>query len=219
MGLGGDDIYAKKASYLAMAVLAEGCAEYIRNRYLSSFLERICRGITDSAPVVRNAALFALGQFSEHLQPEISGYASELLPILMQHLSQICTQIRADKKDSPSADRTFYALEIFAENLNEGLLPYLPAFMTILFEILTDTNSPVHVCELALSAIGAAANASKENMLPYFEKIIGILQVYLTMEKTTMDNMCLQIQAVGKMRIDKVLVIGCCIFSQISLCL
>lgn len=181
-----------------MAVLAEGCSEYIRNKYLESFLRCICQGITDPAPVVRNASFFALGQFSEHLQPEISGYAEQLLPILFQYLSQICAQIREDKKGLPSVDRVFYAFEIFAENLNEGLLSYLPALMAILFEILEDSNSPVHVCELALSAIGAAANASKEHMLPYFEKIISILQRYLAMEKKEDESMCLQVQAVGE---------------------
>ncbi|OXU25360.1 hypothetical protein TSAR_005639 [Trichomalopsis sarcophagae] len=195
-GMEGTDIYVKKASYLSLAVLAEGCSEYIRNKYLESFLKCICQGITHASPVVRNAALFALGQFSEHLQPDISRYADELLPILFQFLSQICNQIRQEKKDSPSADRMFYALEIFAENLNEGLLPYLPTLMTILFEILDDPNSPVHICELALSAIGAAANASKEHMLPYFEKIIGILQKHLVVENQTEETSCLQIQAV-----------------------
>ncbi|KAJ8668090.1 hypothetical protein QAD02_009753 [Eretmocerus hayati] len=197
-GLKGNDMYAKKASYLSMAVLAEGCSEFIRSKYLETFLQCICQGITDPAPVVRNAALFALGQFSEHLQPEISRYADELLPVLFQNLSQISTQIRLEKTDSPSADRMFYALEIFAENLNDGLLPYLSTFMSILFEILNDSSSPVHISELALSAIGAAANASKENMLPYFEETINILRKYLLISKDqqTPENMCLQVQAV-----------------------
>jgi hypothetical protein len=61
-------LYAKKASHLALAVVVEGCSECIRTKYLESFLQCICKGITDPAGVVRNAALFALGQFSEHLQ-------------------------------------------------------------------------------------------------------------------------------------------------------
>lgn len=66
--LQGNDLCAKKAAYLSMAVLAEGCADCIRKRYLQSFLQCICKGITDPNSVVKNAALFALGQFSEHLQ-------------------------------------------------------------------------------------------------------------------------------------------------------
>ncbi|KAK2578828.1 hypothetical protein KPH14_002445 [Odynerus spinipes] len=192
--LQGSDIYAKKSSYLAMAVLAEGCSEHIRTKYLESFLRCICQGITDAAPVVRNAALFALGQFSEHLQPDISQYSSELLPVLFEYLGQVCTLIRHEKKEPPSIDRMFYALEMFCENLNESLLPYLPNLMERLFEILSADTS-IHVRELSLSAIGSAAYASKEHMLPYFEKIVSILNGYLT-EKQTDETMCLQIQAV-----------------------
>ncbi|XP_076749367.1 importin-4 [Xylocopa sonorina] len=192
--LQGTDVYAKKASYLAMAVLAEGCSEYIRTKYLESFLRCTCQGITDTIPVVRNAALFALGQFSEHLQPDISQYSSELLPVLFEYLGQICAHIKQDKKEPPSVDRMFYALEMFCENLNESLLPYLPTLMDRLFEIL-NADTTVHVRELSLSAIGSAAMASKEHMLPYFEKIVSILNGYLS-EKQTEDTMCLQVQAV-----------------------
>ena len=67
-GLEGTDVYAKKASHLALALVVEGCAECIRTKYLELFLKCTSKGITDPAGVVRNAALFALGQFSEHLQ-------------------------------------------------------------------------------------------------------------------------------------------------------
>ena len=194
-GLEGSDIYGKKAAYLAMAVLAEGCSEYIRSSYIETFVRCICQGIIDSTPVVRNAALFALGQFSEHLQPEISHYSSELLPILFEYLVQVCTFIKQEKKEPPSVDRMFYALEMFCENLNESLLPYLSTLMDRLFETL-DPESPVHVRELSLSAIGAAANASKDNMVPYLERILAILNPYLT-EKQSEQTLCLQIQAVG----------------------
>ncbi|XP_043514170.1 importin-4-like isoform X1 [Frieseomelitta varia] len=193
------DIYAKKAAYLTMAVLAEGCSEYIRTKYLEYFLQSTFQGISDSHPVVRNAALFALGQFSEHLQPNISLYSHQLLPILFEYLSQICAYIKQEKKEPPSVDRMFYALEMFCENLNESFLPYLPTLMERLFEILS-VDTSVHITELALSAIGSAAMASKESMLPYFEKIITILDNYLS-DKQTEEAMCLQIQAVDTLGI------------------
>ncbi|KAF7988730.1 hypothetical protein HCN44_001303 [Aphidius gifuensis] len=171
--------YAKKASYLSLAVLAEGCAEYIRTKYLEDFLRCICQGISNQSPVVRNAALFALGQFSEHLQPEISQYAQQLLPVLFDYLGQMCEQLKQGNNKTPSADRMFFALEIFCENLNDGLLPYLPTLMDRLFVILETEASTVHLRELALSAISASSNASKENMLPYFPKIMSILDIYL----------------------------------------
>lgn len=69
--LQGSDIYAQKAAYLALALLAEGCADHIRAKYLDPFLKCIYNGIRNPNVVVRNAAFFALGQFAEHLQVTI----------------------------------------------------------------------------------------------------------------------------------------------------
>lgn len=38
------------------------------SRLLSPLLQIVCKGLEDRSQVVRNAALFALGQFSENLQ-------------------------------------------------------------------------------------------------------------------------------------------------------
>nr|CAD7590948.1 unnamed protein product [Timema genevievae] len=194
--LQGDDVYKQKASYLTMAVLAEGCAEHIRTKYLESFLQCICKGIRAPIGVVRNAALFALGQFSEHLQPEISHYASELLPVLFDYLSQLCSQLQNNGKEPPGVDRMFYALEMFCENLGDELLPYLPTLMERIFTALSPTNS-VHLRELALSAVGATANAAKEGMIPYFPRVIEYLKTYLAHDQTD-ETMCLQVQAVAR---------------------
>lgn len=40
----------------------------MRVRMLSSMLQTVCQSLSDSNQVVRSAGLFALGQFSEHLQ-------------------------------------------------------------------------------------------------------------------------------------------------------
>lgn len=64
----GDNIYAQKAAYLALAILAEGCSECIRHKYLEPFLKCVHSAIRNPNALVRNAAFFALGQFAEHLQ-------------------------------------------------------------------------------------------------------------------------------------------------------
>lgn len=104
--------YQRKGGLMCLAVLAEGCADHIRTKYvqlteksfiscrtyvlwygcsggwlltvfriwkyspfvsmrvrmLSSMLQTVCQSLSDSNQVVRSAGLFALGQFSEHLQ-------------------------------------------------------------------------------------------------------------------------------------------------------
>ncbi|XP_039286151.1 importin-4 [Nilaparvata lugens] len=62
------DPCARKAAYLSMAMVSERCADYVRTKHLEQFLRYVRQGITEQNTPVRNAALFALGQFSEHLQ-------------------------------------------------------------------------------------------------------------------------------------------------------
>ncbi|XP_021926547.1 importin-4-like isoform X1 [Zootermopsis nevadensis] len=191
-GLEGTDLYAKKASYLALAAVVEGCCDCIRTKHLESFLQCICKGITDQVAIVRDAALFALGQFSEHLQPDISCYASQILPVLFDQFASVCSQLQ-EKLEPHGLDHMFYALEMFCENLADALLPYLPTLMDRLFTALNPKNC-VHLRELALSCIGAAAVAAKSGMVPYIPCIIESLLLYLTMEVSE-EIMCLQTQS------------------------
>lgn len=168
----------KKAAYLCVAVIAEGCSESICNKYLRPLLDCVKIGITEPNPVVRNAAFFALGQFSEFLQPEISKFADEILPILFTYLQGLCLEIRNGKTEPKHIDRLFYALETFCENLEDAIVPYLPALLERLFETLNPTNS-TKLRELALSAVASTATAAKGNMLPYFPQLIEGLKMYL----------------------------------------
>ena len=85
-----------KGAYEALAVSAEGCSDHIRKKYLTTFLKYLDSGIKHSMPAVRNAALYALGQFSEYMQPDICGYANEILPVLIHYLDSACNQMQAN---------------------------------------------------------------------------------------------------------------------------
>ncbi|KAG7158690.1 Importin-4-like [Homarus americanus] len=183
-----------KGAYLALAMVAEGCADTLRNKHLHPFLQCICLGITNENQLVRNGALFALGQFAEHLQPDISKYHAELLPVLFEYLTQTCVVVGSGGSDPPGVDRMFYALEVFCENLESELLPHLPALMERLFAVLAAPTS-VHMKELAISAIGATANAAKEHMAPYFQQIVEMLKGYLTVDQSE-ETMTLQVQSI-----------------------
>lgn len=181
-----DNAYRKKASFLCIAVIAEGCSEAICSKYIRPLLDCIKMGIVETNPIIRNAALFALGQFSEHLQPEISQYAEEILPILFQFLQELINQIRSGE-EPPHTDRVFYALETYCENLEESLVPYLPTLMERLIEALNPANS-VHVRELAFSCTTSCITAAKSAMEPYFQKLIEIVKPYLVV--TEDDDIC-----------------------------
>ncbi|XP_068697755.1 importin-4-like isoform X2 [Montipora foliosa] len=188
--LNNEDPYKRKAALIALAILAEGCADYIRNRYLEAALQTICRGLSDENPLVQNAALFALGQYSEFLQPDISKYSADILPLLFERLVN-CSD---SGKSSASITRTYYALETFCENLGEGILPYLPALMEKLLLVLSHSSS-LQMKELAVSAIGATASAAKEAMLPYFPQIVVFIKEYLS-NVDSIERNILRVQAV-----------------------
>lgn len=182
--------YHRKAAMISLAVLAEGCADFVRNRHLETILQVVCRALSDQNIVVRNAALFALGQFAEHLQPDISQFSSHILPLLFDYLGQT---VDNGKGDPSGVTRTYYALETFCENLGEGILPYLPGLMEKLLFTLTSPQSD-RIRELAISAVGAAANAAGKDMMPYFPKLIDILKTYIGNQ--TFDGSPVQVQSI-----------------------
>ncbi len=153
----GSDIRAQQAGYVALAVVVEGCAEHIRTKYMAPFVQCICDGIKHPEAHVRNAALYAVGQMSEHLQPDINKYANDILPILFEYLSATVNSLSSGKKVPRSVDRVFYALEMFCETMEGKLVPFVPALMEHFFAALNPVY-PFHVKELALSAIAATGN-------------------------------------------------------------
>ena len=53
----------------------------------------------------------------QYLQPDISKYASEILPLLFQYLLQVSQDA---EKNPKGLTRSYYALEMFCENLGKN---------------------------------------------------------------------------------------------------
>uniref|UniRef100_A0A7N8XPN2 Importin 4 n=1 Tax=Mastacembelus armatus TaxID=205130 RepID=A0A7N8XPN2_9TELE len=177
--LASENPYQRKGGLMSLAVLAEGCADHMRTNMLSSVLQTVCQSLSDSNQVVRSAALFALGQFSQHLQPDVSKYCSELMPLLLGYLSSL------NQAKVGHVTKAVYALENFIENIGSDIEPYLPTLMDTMLSALNSTEN-LKIKELAVSAIGAIANAAKTLLVPYFTQVIESLKDFLT---TTTDEM------------------------------
>uniref|UniRef100_A0AAY4BCD9 Importin N-terminal domain-containing protein n=1 Tax=Denticeps clupeoides TaxID=299321 RepID=A0AAY4BCD9_9TELE len=190
--LASENPYERKGGLMCMAVLAEGCADHIRTKMLSSMLQTVCQSLSDSNQVVRSAGLFALGQFSEHLQPEVSKYHAELMPLLLGYMSSLY------QAKMLHVTKAFYALENFLENLDENIQPYLPTLMETMLSALSNSDN-LRLKELTVSAIGAIANAAKEMLVPYFPPVIESLKGFLTDTKDEMR--ALQIQALDTLSV------------------
>jgi importin-4 len=115
--------------------------------------------VGDPEYYVRESACFALGQFSEHCQPEILYHHQAILPVIFQSLID----------ERPTVQGTScYVLENFCENLQPHTLqPFLPQLMERLGQVLSNRNKITQ--EMALAAIAATAVASEHHFLPYAE--------------------------------------------------
>nr|XP_056719335.1 importin-4 [Euleptes europaea] len=184
--------YHRKAGLMCLAVLAEGCGDHIRTKYLQPMLQVVCRALSDDSQVVRNAALFALGQFSENLQPDIARYSDEIMPLLLSYLEGV------ELNHTSHLAKAYYALENFVENLGDKISPYLPGLMERMFTTLSSPGSP-RTKELVVSAIGAIAQAAQGTLLPYFQAIMDHLTGYLL--TTREDLRPVQIQSVETLAI------------------
>uniref|UniRef100_G1RZD8 Importin 4 n=1 Tax=Nomascus leucogenys TaxID=61853 RepID=G1RZD8_NOMLE len=164
--------YQRKAGLLVLAVLSDGAGDHIRQRLLPPLLQIVCKGLEDPSQVVRSAALFALGQFSENLQPHISSYSREVMPLLLTYLKSV------PLGHTHHLAKACYALENFVENLGPKVQPYLPELMECMLQPLRNPSSP-RAKELAVSALGAIATAAQASLLPYFPAIMEHLREFL----------------------------------------
>lgn len=74
------------------------------------------------------------------LQPDISQFSNDLMPVLFQFMDVAITTTQQQHKESIGLTKIFYALETFCEQLGADLLPYLPTYMDKLFYALSVTN-------------------------------------------------------------------------------
>ncbi|MGB4191691.1 MAG: hypothetical protein WBJ81_04000, partial [Rickettsiales bacterium] len=132
---------------------------------LDSILPSLLRLVQDPEFYVRECACFALGQFSEHCQPDILHYNETVLPVIFQALDD----------PRPTVQGTScYVLEYFCESLQPATLrPYLNPLMTRLAALLQSAQKSTQ--EMALTAIAATAVAAEIDFLPYTETICSIL--------------------------------------------
>ncbi|XP_034656253.1 importin-4-like [Drosophila subobscura] len=195
--LSGDPLY-RRGGYMCLALISEGCSEAFKRNNLEKMLSiSIKRGVVDKDPGVRSVAFFALGQFSEYMQPQISAFAIQILPVLLDFLNSLVLEKALDQSEGPcymTYDRMFYALEVYCENLEDKIVQYLPVLMERLLGCM-DPRNIVKIRQLALSSISAVATASKENFLPYFPTIMDALKQCLVYECSESLNP-LRIQAI-----------------------
>ena len=162
------DPSARKAGVAGLGVIAEGCAEKCRDQ-LAEIMPYIFRACTDmTSPQVRECACFCLGQLSEHCQPDILNYATQILPTIFTLLDDGSVAVQAT---------SCYVLEMFCERLEPSAVqPVLDPLIRKLATMLENSTTKRSVQEMAVAAIAATAVAAEKDFIPYVAGIAALME-------------------------------------------
>ncbi|XP_020584576.1 importin-4 isoform X2 [Phalaenopsis equestris] len=157
----------REASVTALGVISEGCFDFLKER-LENALHIVLAALKDNEQMVRGAASFALGQFAEHLQPEILSHYSTVLPCILNAI-----------EDASEEEKSYYALAAFCEDMGEEILPYLDSLMEKL--VASVQCNQRNLQETCMSAIGSVAVAAEKAFIPYAEKVLELMKSFLVL--------------------------------------
>lgn len=85
----------REASVTALGVISEGCFDPMKEK-LDPVLNIVLGAIRDPELIVRGAASFAIGQFAEHLQPEILSHYQIVLPCLLNAIEDASEEVKVN---------------------------------------------------------------------------------------------------------------------------
>lgn len=87
------DLKYREASATVLGIVSEGCLNFMKDK-LEHVLHIVLEAFKDQEQLVRGAASFALGQFAEHLQPEILSYYESVLPCIVEALEDASDDVK-----------------------------------------------------------------------------------------------------------------------------
>lgn len=156
----------RKAGIAGLGVVAEGCAEPLRD-HLNELMPYVLNCANDADPQVRECACFCLGQISEHCQPEILNHSDAILPIVFRLLDDKSVAVQAT---------SCYVLEMFCERLEpDAVRPVLDSLVKKLAAMLESTTKR-SVQEMAVAALAATAVAAEEEFTPYVGGVAALMK-------------------------------------------
>ncbi|KAL5244737.1 hypothetical protein ACI65C_012147 [Semiaphis heraclei] len=173
------DPNALKASYTTMAFVSDGCSEYLKKNYLKQFVTAIKMGLNSSNETVKSAAMFALGEVSQYVQPQVSTYAAEILPELMKMFKEKLIIEYTKPECSSEVRMIFYALDKFIDSMEGGIDEYLPEMTGIVMDIIRNEQCCIELKDKAITIMCSIVKSGGDATAPYFIPVMEILNAYL----------------------------------------
>ncbi|XP_015365619.1 PREDICTED: importin-4-like [Diuraphis noxia] len=173
------DPNALKASYTTMAFVSDGCSEYLKKNYLKQFVTAIKMGLNSSNETVKSAAMYALGEVSQYVQPQVSTYAAEILPELMKMFKEKLIIEYTKPECSSEVRMIFYALDKFIDSMEGGIDEYLPEMTGIVMDIIRNEQCCIELKDKAITIMCSIVKSGGDATAPYFIPVMEILDAYL----------------------------------------
>ncbi|XP_022173439.1 importin-4-like [Myzus persicae] len=173
------DPNALKASYTTMAFVSDGCSEYLKKSYLKQFVTAIKMGLNSSNETVKSAAMYALGEVSQYVQPQVSTYAAEILPELMKMFKEKLIIEYTKPECSSEVRMIFFALDKFIDSMESGVDEYLPEMTSIVMDIIKNEECCIELKDKAITIMCSIVKSGGDATAPYFIPVMEILEAYL----------------------------------------
>lgn len=197
------DQFQRRAALLSLAVTSSGAPDYLAAQ-INKLVPILVTGLKDSAPVVRLAALKALGRLTSDLQETITSFHAEFLPLLID-IIDTATSVGIYKHACEALDGL---IEFLGHDTIDN---YLAPLMNKLIHMLQQANTST-LKGTVVSAIGSTAYAAGKKFIPYFDECIKFLEPFVAnaaeteglteddieLRACTFENISTMAKAVGK---------------------
>jgi hypothetical protein len=153
----------RKAAMLAIAVLVEGCVDFMRSN-LEEVFQIVVHAMHDQNSVVRKSACMALAALVYNFEDEMGEKHATLMPLLFNMISD------PDPTVHPEA---LGSLDILLEGMGDEILQYLPVLMSKLLMIWGQGSLESQVT--TINCVGSIAHASGREFAPHFPQVLSNL--------------------------------------------
>jgi len=172
----------RKAGYVLIAMMAEGCKEIIgKGDNLKMLIKACLKGITDDSSVVRKCSLEAISQICTHCNFDILQYHKMILPNVFRVFEKQNEEIRVKERALSAIEMFIDAYDPNDDNDNQPnenndqfkIVTYLQEIMNVIGKCLETQSQELQ--KQAISTLSSCAQASLTNFNIYLPKVIQLL--------------------------------------------
>ena len=155
-----------EGAFLILGNLAEGCCEYLRRELPTIMKNFIQKGLESQNNDIKKATFYAVNFFANYLNPEIIIFHPMIIPPMIKNL---------DSADQKTLQGNVVSLEIFCQEMDDGIMEYLPSLIPKLIQLVDNNDNIIPVKRHAILAISSCAEVAEEKFASYAAELVPLL--------------------------------------------